>query len=163
FDDVTWSEPVISPAANWNFTPLTTAAPKHFALRPKLMAKGELTGPFDGASPPNWPADGDVSWYKRNLHPGHSPTGVWRRYDLGKVRLGYPCFVLNLPAGAIVEFAYSESLSDKPIFDGYTHKVVADFAEPDWAREPRVAPYIPLSGGLSRNLDHYVARGGIQE
>jgi hypothetical protein len=45
-----------------------------------------------------------------------------------------------VPAGAVVEFAYSEALE-----------------------KGRVKPWITLSGGQSCNLDHYVARGGQQE
>ncbi len=68
------------------------------------------------------------------------PDGVWQRYDLGRVRLGRPRFVLNLPAGAVVEFAYCE-----------------------WLAHGRVSPYMPLTGGLSCYIDHMVARGGRQE
>ena len=67
------------------------------------------------------------------------PQGLWRRYDLGRVRLGYPQITLEAPAGAVVEMAYAEALSDG-----------------------RVAPYISLSGSPSANMDHYVARGGVQ-
>ena len=56
------------------------------------------------------------------------------------MRLSRPKFVLELPAGAIVEFAYSESL-----YHG------------------RVSPWITLSTSDSYNLDHFVARGGKQE
>jgi len=68
------------------------------------------------------------------------PQGLWRRYDLGRVRLGRPRFVLDLPAGAVVEFALSESLEQE-----------------------RVCPWITLSDGPSCNLDHYTAHGGPQE
>lgn len=66
--------------------------------------------------------------------------GIWRRYDLGRVRLGRPRFLLDLPAGAIVEFGLAESLT-----------------------EGRVSPYINLSAGPSCNVDHFIARGGEQE
>lgn len=65
--------------------------------------------------------------------------GVWRRYDLGRVRLGCPSITLDVPAGTEVELAYSESLN-----------------------HDRVVPYINWSCGPSCNLDHYVARGGPQ-
>lgn len=68
------------------------------------------------------------------------PQGVWKRYDLGFVMLARPKFIMDLPAGATVEFAYSESLS-----------------------HGRVAPWITLSGSDSYNLDHFIARGGKQE
>jgi hypothetical protein len=66
--------------------------------------------------------------------------GVWRRYDLGKVRLVYPRFTLDLPEGATVEFAFSESL-----------------------RHGRVMPWINLSVSDSYNMMHFKARGGLQE
>ncbi|HUW62996.1 MAG TPA: hypothetical protein VMZ06_18475 [Candidatus Bathyarchaeia archaeon] len=68
------------------------------------------------------------------------PDGVWRRYDLGRVRLGRPLFTIDLPPGAVVEFASSESLA-----------------------HGRVSPWITLSASDSCNLDHFVARGGVQE
>jgi hypothetical protein len=68
------------------------------------------------------------------------PTGIWRRYDLGRVRLARPDFMMDLPAGTQVEFAYCEALE-----------------------HGRVSPYITLSDGASCNLDHFVARGGMQQ
>ncbi len=65
--------------------------------------------------------------------------GVWRRYDLGRVRLGRPRFRLDVPEGTIIEFALAESLTDG-----------------------RVCPRINLSDGPSCNLDRFVARGGEQ-
>ena len=67
------------------------------------------------------------------------PQGVWRRYDLGRVRLGRPRMVLDVPAGTVVEFAYAETL-----------------------RGGRVAPWITLSNGPSCNFDRFIARGGQQ-
>ena len=103
--------------------------------------KGKLSGPFDFINPPDWKEENDVTWYKRSLVNNNSePVGVWKRYDLKRVRLGYPEFILDLPENAVVEFAACESLVDG-----------------------KVTPYINLSAGISRNLDHYVARGGIQK
>ena len=80
-------------------------------------------------------------FFLRDLAPTDlPPQGVWRRYDLGRVRLGRPNFTLDLPSGAIVEFALSEQL-----------------------RHERVSPWITLSDSDSCNLDHFVARGGVQE
>jgi hypothetical protein len=163
FNDRTWPRPAPTPAVTWSFKPLSTAPVRHFRLKPQLLEAGILTGPFTTSAKPNWPAEGDVDWYRRDLHPSASNpkargTGVWRRYDLGKVRLGVPEFRLKMPAGSVVEFAYSESLTSGKIVDGYLHREVAHFDTP----ERRVAPYIPLSASLSRNLDHFVARGGEQ-
>lgn len=70
----------------------------------------------------------------------HPPQGVWRRYDLGRVRLGHPRLVVNAPAGAVVEIGLAERL-----------------------QAGRVVPAITLSGGPTANMDHFVARGGEQE
>ena len=110
--------------------------PLHRVLQPlRPMAAGvfaEVFG-YERDDPP-------ARFFLRQLDPGATPPqGVWRRYDLGRVRLGAPRFVLTAPAGAAVEFGYAESLIGG-----------------------RVPPYIPLSAGPSCHLDHYVARGGRQ-
>jgi alpha-L-rhamnosidase len=79
----------------------------------------------------------------RDLHPAEGklpPQGVWRRYDLDRVRLGRLAVTLDVPPGTVVDIAYAEHLTDG-----------------------RVAPFINLSSGASCNLDHFVARGGVQE
>lgn len=85
----------------------------------------------------------DISarFFLTDLAPRDVPAqGVWRRYDLGRVRLGRPKLTLDLPPGAVVEIAMSEGLT-----------------------QGRVQPWITLSGSTSCNLDHYIARGGVQE
>ncbi len=67
------------------------------------------------------------------------PQGVWRRYDLGRVRLGRPRLTLDCAPGTIIEFGSSEQL-----------------------RHGRVAPWITLSGSTTCNMDHFVASGGRQ-
>jgi len=162
FDDSTWQDPAPAVAAQWTMRPLGIGPVRQFVHEPKRIAEGRLTGPFASAETPDWPEEGDVSWYRRNLNPKSPPEGVWRRYDLGRVRLGRPEFVLNLPEGAVVEFAYSEALVHEDIVDGYTGQTVVRVPRDETAEQGRVMPYIPLSGGLSRNLDHYVARGGAE-
>src|SRR5206468_3163519 len=77
----------------------------------------------------------------RDLHPQQlPPQGVWRRYDLDRVRLGRLAVTLDVPPGSVVEVAHAEHLTDG-----------------------RVSPYITLSTGASCNMDHFVARGGVQE
>ncbi|MFM8653699.1 MAG: family 78 glycoside hydrolase catalytic domain, partial [Verrucomicrobiota bacterium] len=65
--------------------------------------------------------------------------GIWRRYDLGRVRLGRPSLHLDVPAGTVIEMALAEHLT-----------------------EGRVSPHINLSAGASCNLDRFIARGGEQ-
>ncbi len=162
FDDRTWEPPLLGAGVAAPARPLEIGTLRQVPKKLTPLAEGVLIGPFEGATAPLWKQEGDVSWYERNLHPTAQPTGVWRRYDLGRVRLGKPEFTLDLPAGAVVEFAYSEALHRDPIVDGYSHETVIRFAEPDATRDPRVVPYIPLSLPVSRNLDHYIARGGPQ-
>ncbi len=159
FDDRGWQQPARTPARDWAMRPLAIGHVRQFVHRPKRIAQGRLTGPFEVAEIPDWPDEDDVSWYRRNLQPAGKADGVWRRYDLGRVRLGRPDFLLDVPAGAVVEFAYAESLVDRDIVDGYTGQTVVRVAP---GKTARVLPYIPLSAGLSRNLDHYVAQGGVQ-
>ncbi|HEX8521772.1 MAG TPA: hypothetical protein VF669_05905 [Tepidisphaeraceae bacterium] len=85
--------------------------------------------------------DPATRFFLRDLQCKEVPAaGEWRRYDLGRVRLGRARFVMDLPAGAIVEFATAEQL-----------------------RHGRVGPFITLSGSASCNMDHFVSRGGRQE
>ncbi|AIE86269.1 family 78 glycoside hydrolase catalytic domain [Fimbriimonas ginsengisoli] len=84
--------------------------------------------------------DPAARFFLRDIECHELPRGgTWRRYDLDRVRLGRPRFLLDLPAGAIVEFAGCEELA-----------------------HGRVQPWITLSAGASCNLDHYVAKGGRQ-
>ena len=140
FDDDLWPEPAeVAAVKAWPLRPSAIGPVHRLPVAPRLLAQGRLSGAFDGAARPPWKTDTDLPWYGRDLAPRGSPNGVWRRYDLGQVRLGAPEFVLDLPAGAVVEIGYSEQL-----------------------RDGRVTPFIPLSTGVSRNLDHFIARGGVQ-
>ena len=136
FDDGAWvpAVPVTRPLGP--VRPLSCANPRSLPLELTPAAAGLLVETFgyERDDPP-------ARFFLRDLAPaGLPPQGVWRRYDLGRVRLMRPRFELDLPAGAVVEFAYSEAL-----------------------HHGRVAPWITLSTGESCNLDHYVARGGRQE
>ncbi|HTQ11081.1 MAG TPA: hypothetical protein VMI31_13525, partial [Fimbriimonadaceae bacterium] len=136
FDDSGWAAPVPVDAG---IGPVTAARTHPVRLTPislKPIAQGRLTENFGYDRD-----DPAVRFFLRDLDPRElPPEGVWRRYDLGRVRLGRPCFTLDLPAGATVEFAICEEL-----------------------RHGRVHPFITLSGSPTCNLDHFVARGGVQE
>ncbi|MFC1597859.1 hypothetical protein ACFL5Q_08020, partial [Planctomycetota bacterium] len=99
FDDGAWPSPVDAPASRWTMRPLSTGPVKQFVHRPKRIGGGVLTGPFESSEIPDWPEEGDVSWYRRNLAPKEAPEGVWRRYDLGRVRLGRPSLCSTCRAG----------------------------------------------------------------
>jgi hypothetical protein len=136
FNDHEWGEPVRVTRAIGALRPLTIANPQALVHELKPTASGTLAEMY------GYERD-DISarFFLRDLAPAKlPPQGVWRRYDLGRVQLMRPRFELDLPAGTVVEFAYSEALS-----------------------HGRVSPWITLSAGDSCNLDHYVARGGRQE
>ncbi len=136
YDDQPWPEPVEVHPDLGPFKPLSTADTQALVHKPKLIGSGELVETF-GYERDN-PA---ARFFMRDLSPQDlPPQGLWRRYDLQRVRLARPRFLLDLPEGAVVEFAYSEALC-----------------------QGRVPPWITLSAGDSCNLDHYVARGGQQE
>jgi alpha-L-rhamnosidase len=102
----------------------------------KPVASGELTlaRGESFSHEPGW------NLFMRNLDPHRQHVqGVWCRYDLGRVRLAYPKFTLDLPEGAVVEFAYSEYLD-----------------------HGRVCPVVFQSGMPTCFMDHYAARGGVQ-
>lgn len=85
--------------------------------------------------------DPPVRFFLRDLSPRAADAeGVWRRYDLGRVRLARPRFVIEAPAGTVIEFATCESLL-----------------------HDRVSPFITLSLAPTANMVRYVARGGAQE
>jgi hypothetical protein len=135
FDDSSWKKPGPSKIELGELKPLSTAEVKRFIHPLKPMAEGPLaeTYGYERDNP-------SARFFLRDLECKVLPSnGHWRRYDLGRVRLGRPKLVLDLPAGAVVEIAYSEYLS-----------------------HDRVSPWITLSASDSCNLDHFVARGGEQ-
>ncbi len=136
FDDREWETPESFAPKIGNVKPLSTANVQHFSVKPNIIEKGKLTEQF-GYEHDNISA----RFFLRDLRAkDNPPQGTWIRYDLGRVRLMRPKFTLDLPAGAVVEFAYSESLNNN-----------------------RVTPWITLSLSDSYNMDHFVARGGVQE
>ncbi len=133
--DEKWSPVVNVTRPLGELRPLDTApvALVHHAITP--MAQGEFSERYGYESD-----DPSVRFFLRELGSSELPSqGIWRRYDLGYVAVWRPSFELDLPRGSVVEFAYSEALTND-----------------------RVSPWITLSGGTSCNLDHYVAKGGRQ-
>lgn len=135
FDATGWLDPVAVTRDLGPLQPLSSANTLSLTHPLTPLATGTFTETF-GYERDDIPA----RFFLRDLAPALPPQGVWRRYDAGRVRLLRPCFELDLPAGTVVEFAYSEALI-----------------------HGRVSPWITLSGGDSCNLDHYIARGGRQE
>ena len=136
YNDTPWADPVPQSIALGELKPLSTAEVRHIPHALTATEKGplaELYG-YEKDNP-------SARFFLRDLVCDKlPPQGEWRRYDLGRARLGRPRFTLDLPAGAVVEFAYCEALS-----------------------HGRVAPWITLSASDSCNMDHFTARGGIQE
>ncbi len=136
FDDSTWQSPQPVTPDTGDFSPLCTAAAKMINHSLTPIAQGVLADVFsyDKDDPP-------TRFFLRDMKCEQVPAdGLWRRYDLGRVRLGSPCFTIDIPEGTVVEFGYAEYL---------THG--------------RLAPYINCSDGLSANMDRYIAHGGRQE
>ena len=136
FDDADWQSPQNVTRELGALKPSALPEVRQIPHKSSAVAGGELVEMF-GYEPDN-PA---ARFFLRDLHPTDLPAqGAWRRYDLGRVRLGRPKFTLDLPSGAVVECALSEQL-----------------------RHERVSPWITLSASDSCNLDHWVARSGVQE
>ena len=133
FDDSSWPEPVPEASALPDPVEAEMAAVQTCLHPLEPLAEGPLASTFGYAA--DEPA---YIFHARDRICEDLPArGQWRRYDLGRVRLGRPAFRLDLPEGTIIEFALAEDLT-----------------------EGRVSPYINLSGGTSCNLDRHVARGG---
>lgn len=135
FDDSLWEAPItdVSPLAD--ATRADLASVQTFPLPLQVAAAGPLATTF--GYPTDEPA---YVFHSRDRICATVPAkGCWRRYDLGRVRLGCSRFRLDLPAGTVVEVALAEALT-----------------------EGRVSPFINLSAGPSCNMDRFVARGGEQ-
>lgn len=136
FNDGDWQNPQAVVPQTGDFRALSSGSVKTIKHRLTALEQGEFVNIF------LYPKDDPPTRFF--LRPLSSlscpPSGIWRRYDLGRVRLGSPMFRIDVPQGTVIEFAYSEYLTDG-----------------------RVAPYINGSTGLSANMDIYTATGGLQE
>ncbi|MBS1708157.1 MAG: hypothetical protein JSS65_05475 [Armatimonadetes bacterium] len=135
FNDSNWSSPIpVDPGIG----PIKECRTKPVRIQPiptYAISKGQLATTF------GYEADEPAArFFLDDLSPKSvPPQGIWRRYDLGRVRLGRPCITLDSPAGTVVEYALSEQL-----------------------QHGRVTPWLTLSGSRTLNFDHFVARGGVQ-
>ena len=131
-----WSAPEFVTEDKSSFTLIDTPPVARIPHEQKPVAQGNLTQARGEA----FQKDAGWNFFMRDLSPVlQHDQGVWRRYDLGRVRLAYPRFTLDVPAGTVVEFGYSEYLD-----------------------HDRVCPVVSQSGRSTCFLDHYVARGGVQ-
>lgn len=135
FDDSAWAEPVTGASELPEPVPAKLSPVGSFPHQLQPIAHGPLANTFGYA-------DDQVAYAfftRDRACLDLPPKGRWRRYDLGRIRLGRLSITLDVPAGTIVEAAYSEALTDG-----------------------RVSPAINLSAGPSCNLDRFIARGGQQ-
>jgi len=136
FDDSKWIAPALVNPELGRLQPLETANVQNIVHPLRAIAEGQLVETYGYEHD-----DPSARFFLRRLAPGDLPAqGVWRRYDLGRVRLGRVRITVDAPAGSVVECAYSEALENG-----------------------RVTPWITLSAGTSCNLEHFIARGGEQE
>jgi alpha-L-rhamnosidase len=132
WEEVIQVDPGIGP-----LQPMDAAGCRYPRVEPRMMASGPLAQRFAWG-----PEEVAMQFALRDLKCDELPVdGFWRRYDLGRVRLGRPVFTLDLPRGTIVEFGCNDLL-----YDG------------------RVVPVMAYrgKGQHSALMDHYVARGGEQ-
>jgi hypothetical protein len=135
FDDAGWAKPSGNASALPDPVAADLAPVQTFPQSLKPIAEGPLATTFGYATD-----EPTHIFHARDRVCDELPAiGIWRRYDLGRVRLGRPSFLMDLPAGTVIEFALAEHLT-----------------------EGRVSPYINLSAGTSCNMDRFVARGGKQ-
>ncbi|MCK5852813.1 hypothetical protein KAH27_07265, partial [bacterium] len=168
FDDSLWKSPVEVYPEIGIPKPLELAEILHPVHKLSHIAEGCLSGPFEEKEIPDWPEKESSSWYQRTLFEnkdmeGRCPQrpnsqilqpsenkdvgdnvppkiGIWRRYDLGRIRLGREIFTIDLPEGTVVEFGYAEYLTDG-----------------------KVVPFGLIDPvDIRRNITHFIARGGKQ-
>ncbi len=65
--------------------------------------------------------------------------GIWVRYDLGKIRIGYFSVVIESELGGEVKIAYAERMTP--------HR--------------EVSPVVPLSAGATRMIQHFTIAPGV--
>lgn len=136
FDDSKWPKPIVVDRGLGPIAEAKTRPVRLDVLPLKPMARGSLAATYGYEQD-----EPSTRFFLDDLDPKDVPAqGEWRRYDLGRVRLGRPKLTLDLAPGSIVEYAVCEQL-----------------------RYRRVHPWITLSGSTTCNLDHFVARGGPQE
>lgn len=136
FDDLNWSAPVQVERNVGDFDPSLISEVKNRNIPFTMIAEGPAAN-FYGYEKD----DPSARFFLRDLECEEiPPQGIWKRYDLGRIRLIRPKFIMDLPEGTVVEFAFSEYL-----------------------RHGRVMPWINLSLDDTYNLVHIEARGGKQE
>ena len=136
FDDSAWGIPVSVTRQIGKFMPSAISLVMNESIDYEKTGEGPVANFFGYEKD-----DPSARFFLRDLECVKiPPQGIWKRYDLGRIRLIRPKFTMDLPEGAVVEFAFSEYL-----------------------RHDRVMPWINLSLDDTYNMVHFTARGGKQE
>jgi alpha-L-rhamnosidase len=136
YDDSKWISPAIVQRELGPLSKSFIGNIKSLIITPKVISEGKIANVY-GYEKDNPSARFFLSDLECDKLPAQ---GIWKRYDLGRIRLSRPKFVMDLPKDAVIEFGYSEYLV-----------------------HGRVSPWINLSASDSYNIDHFVAKGGKQE
>jgi hypothetical protein len=136
YSDTNWIKPVFVKRNLGEFSASKLSPVKMLSIKSDIIAKGQLAevyGVFNDAP--------GATFYLRDLKCNiFPPEGIWYRFDLGQVMLSRPKFLVDVPPGTVIEFAYSEGLVNG-----------------------RVSPWICVSGSDTYNIYRFLARGGVQE
>lgn len=136
FDDCEWEKPISVNRPIGSMEPSDISPIKNISINFEEIGNGPVANFFGYEKD-----DPSARFFLRDLQCEDFPSqGIWKRYDLGRIRLSRPKFVMDLPEGTVVQFAFSEYL-----------------------RHDRVMPWINLSLDETFNMVHFVARGGEQE
>jgi alpha-L-rhamnosidase len=101
FDSASWPHPVSSASPLPEPGKADLANIQRMEIPMRQIAGGALATTFI------YPTDDPpTTFFLRDLNPITLPAlGLWCRYDLGRIRLGSPEFVVEAPAGTILEIA----------------------------------------------------------
>jgi len=106
FDDSQWGTPVRVSRELGQFKRSNISPVKNESIEFTQVGEGPVANFFGYEKD-----DPSARFFLRDLECDDiPPQGIWKRYDLGRVRLTRPRFVMDLPERAIVEFAFSEYL-----------------------------------------------------
>lgn len=104
---------------------------------PVQMARGTFRETFTG-----YKYDDLASQYllaDLNPDPSDDADGIWVRYDLEKIRIGYFSITIESESGGEVKIAYAERLTP----------------------HGEVSPVVPLSAGATRMIQHFAIAPGV--
>lgn len=135
FDDSGWDVPVAVEHFWKTLRPTEIAPVTHSPIRPSCTGHGLISGSFH-----YFREDFPIGFYRRSLCARtDEASGLWWRFDLGRVRLGRPVVRIHARQGSVVEVGMAEILL-----------------------HGRVMPWVFLSNSSSIWLDRFVASGEVE-